>query len=425
MKRTRRGFLAVVGATSVAGCSDSSGVNYPDVADENSDNSDESTNEGTPINPDETEEDGSEEPKQIKNELLARGTRRVVADSLWFATEYKQSVQEYLEAVQKVVDKIEVEYLEVTQSAELDQSVVDQLHESGSDAANRAQEALTPHFDPQRRSRITSRTEQHTDVLDRFIDVGDIDRFLEELDRMQSSFQAIATRSFVKQAYSVNPIHNRLLYRLLYPGSTSDEDRPSVFESTQVQIGVGDEFSTFAHWPYNETSQSTDPTAIDDTYRTDQRYRPEIRARLGPVVQPADRTAELFFIFGNRPGTPQPLSEWIQQHSDAAVYVQRYPNQKTATNRLDEILAGGQTGDTEPIDPAIDETDGTDAATHWQRFYHFDATSDRYEFDTHSGVQYGYVVQAGEFILATGFTGDAWDERLGWQGRLENGWVVI
>jgi len=425
MKQTRRGFLAVVGATSVAGCSDSSGVNYPNVTDEDSDNSDELAADDTSINPNETEEDESEEAKQIKNELLARGTCRVVDDSLWFATEYRQSIRKYLEAVQKVVDEIDEAYTEVTQSAELDQSVVDRLHESGSVAANRAEEALTPHFDPQRRSRITSRTEQHTDVLDRFIDVDDIDRFLEELDRMQSSFQAIATRSFVKRAYSVNPIHNRLLYRLLSPGSASDDDRPGVFESTQIEIGVGDGFSTFAHWPYSDSSQSTHPTAIDDTYRTDQRYRPEIRARLGPVVQPADRTAELFFIFGNRPGSPQPLSEWIQQHSDAAVYIQRYPNQKTATNRLDEIIAGGQTGDTEPIDPAIDETDGTDTATNWQRFYHFDASSDRYEFDTHSGVQYGYVVQAGEFILATGFTGDAWDERLGWQGRLENGWVVI
>ena len=316
MKRTRRAFLAVVGTTSVAGCSDTSGVNYPDVADEDSD---ESTNEDTSTNSDETEENGSEEPKQIKNELLARGTRRVVADSLWFATEYRQSIKEYLEAVQNVVDEINDAYSEVTRTTELDQSVVDQLRESGSDAANRAQEALTPHFDPQRRSRISSRTEQHTDVLDRFIDVNDIDRFLEELDRMQSSFQAIATRSFVKRAYSVNPIHNRLLYRLLYPGSASDDDRPDIFESTQVEIGVGDEFSTFAHWPYSDSSQSTYSTAIDDAYRTDQRYRPEIRARLGPVVQPADRTAELFFIFGNRPGSPQPLSEWIQQHSDASI----------------------------------------------------------------------------------------------------------
>ena len=90
MKRTRRAFLAVVGTTSVAGCSDTSGVNYPDVADEDSD---ESTNEDTSTNSDETEENGSEEPKQIKNELLARGTRRVVADSLWFATEYRQSIK--------------------------------------------------------------------------------------------------------------------------------------------------------------------------------------------------------------------------------------------------------------------------------------------------------------------------------------------
>jgi hypothetical protein len=139
MKQTRRGFLAVVGATSVAGCSDSSGVNYPNVTDEDSD---ESTNEDTSTNSDETEENGSEEPKQIKNELLARGTRRVVADSLWFATEYRQSIKEYLEAVQNVVDEINDAYSEVTRTTELDQSVVDQLRESGSDAANRAQEAL-------------------------------------------------------------------------------------------------------------------------------------------------------------------------------------------------------------------------------------------------------------------------------------------
>ena len=420
MRRTRRGFLAVVGAASVAGCSDVSGVNYPDVDEEDSvDPSD-----GDPLDQDEPDQDETEDSDEIKNELLADATRRVVDDSLWFATEYRLSIREYLEAIDSVISDIDTAYTEVQESTDLTHSIVEQLNESGSIAAERAENSLTPHFDPKRRSRIIHRTERHTDVLDRFIAVDDIDRFLEELDRMRVSFQQIGTRSFVRRAFSVNPIHNRLLSRLLYPGSSDDDRRSRIFDSTQVEIGVGSDFSTFAHWPYNG-NESMYPTSIADSFRTDQRYRPEIRSRLGPVVQPTDRTAELFFIFGNRPGSPRPLSEWIQQHSDAAVYVQRYPNQTIATDRLDDILASGQMGDTEPIDPATDKTEGTEAATHWQRFYHFDTTSDRYEFDTHSGVQYGYVVQAGEFVLASGFSGDSWDERLGWQGRLENGWVAI
>ena len=423
MKRTRRGFLAVVGAASVAGCSDVSGVNYPD-ADDDPDDPTGPTDGETPVDDDPEEED-SEAPEEIKNELLARATRRVVDDSLWFATEYRLSIRDYLEAIQEVIDDIDEAHSEVTQTTELSQRLVEDLRNSGSLAADRANDALTPHFHPDRESRIIPRTEQHTDVLDRIIAVDDIDRFLEELNRMRTSFEQIATQSFVQQAYSANPIHNRLLGYLLYPGSTSDDDRSNILGSTQVEIGVGDGFSTFAHRPYDGNGQSVYPTAVADDFRTDHRYRPEIRARLGPVVQPTDRTAELFFIFGTRPGSPPALTEWIQQHSDAAVYVQRYPDQATAADRLDDILAGGQTGDTEPIDPETDKTEGPEEATHWQRFYHFDISSNRYEFDIHSGVQYGYVVQAGEFILATGFNGDVWDERLGWQGRLENGWVVI
>jgi len=37
----------------------------------------------------------------------------------------------------------------------------------------------------------------------------------------------------------------------------------------------------------------------------------------------------------------------------------------------------------------------------------------------------GYVVQAGEFVVAAGFSGDAWEERTGWQGQLANGWAVV
>jgi len=141
--------------------------------------------------------------------------------------------------------------------------------------------------------------------------------------------------------------------------------------------------------------------------------------------------------------------------------VQRYPDASTANDRLD---AGGRaaasTEGRAPIDPdataagsdfsgdatrggrgsegggesGSDEGDGEDGEdqapiyqgpTRWHRLYHHEAGGERYGFGEHAGVQYGYVVQAGEFVVAAGFGGDAWEERTGWQGQLANGWAVV
>lgn len=92
-------------------------------------------------------------------------------------------------------------------------------------------------------------------------------------------------------------------------------------------------------------------------------------------------------------------------------------------------FSGNESSDGSPDDSSTDDgstDDGptADGPSRWYRLYHDEAEGERYGFDEHAGIQYGYVVRAGEFLLATGFSGDAWEERTGWQGRLADGWVV-
>ncbi|OYR80211.1 hypothetical protein DJ84_16000, partial [Halorubrum ezzemoulense] len=175
--------------------------------------------------------------------------------------------------------------------------------------------------------------------------------------------------------------------------------------------------------------------------------RRELRARLGPIPQSEDRTEELFVAFADRPPLGNRRRDafegWARELDGVPVHVQRYPDAETAEARLSTALDEGATEGRAPIDPEAtlagsdfsgnasaggnaSETNGesADGPTAWHRFYHREAEGERYGFDEHAGVQYGYVVRAGEFLLATGFSGDAWEERTGWHGRLRHGWVT-
>jgi len=469
MQRTRRGLLGV-GAAAVAGlsgCLGVEGVEYPDAADDDppdpGDGSDAGDGEsGEPGDGDDQPDTDDGDP--VANEALAAATRNVVDDAVWFATEYPSAVETYRAAVREFVAEIDAVRDAADASDAVTSEMADRLDEAGRAAAETAAGALEPYFHP--RSRIVSRAERHVEKLRTFAPRGDVDRFLEELSRMRRGFAAVGTATYVDEAFSREPIHNRLLRRLLEPLPADDDERRRIRGGAFVELGLASRgFSAFAHEPYDD--EEHDRSRIPEIYGSafEAARREELRARLGPIPRSEDRTEELFVAFaarpeaGNRPS--QTFEGWARELDGVPVYIQRYPDAATAGDRLDEALAAASTEGRAPIDPdataagsdfagnateagsAADGADGADGddgddgadgtdpeptyrgPTRWHRLYHHEAEGERYGFDEHAGVQYGYVVQAGEFVLATGFSGDAWEERTGWQNRLADGWVVV
>ncbi|WP_128905417.1 hypothetical protein [Halorubrum amylolyticum] len=474
MQRTRRGLLGV-GAAAVAGisgCLGVEGVEYPDAAAEDPPNADDGGDgddaddggDGDDADDGEEQADG-DGPESVATEALATATREVVDDAVWFAVEYPSAVETYRNAIRGLVSEVDA----VRDAADADGAatveMADRLDEAGRAAADTAADALEPHFSP--RSRIVSRTERHVEKLRTFAPRSDVDRFLEELSRMRDGFAAVATATYIREAFSRDPIHNRLLDRLLAPLPEGDAERRRARGGTLVEVALASRgFSAFAHEPYDEEAHDRDrtPRIYGSAFGTDRRE--ELRARLGPVTRPRDRTEELFVAFaarpdaGNRPS--RTFAGWAHELDGTPLYVQRYPDAATASDRLDAVLDAASTEGRAPIDPdataagsdfsgnaTSSDGDGgaeteTEAETEaeakaeaeaeaaageggpirWHRLYHHEAEGERYGFDEHAGVQYGYVVRAGEFVLATGFSGDAWEERTGWQGRLVEGWAV-
>ncbi|EMA66992.1 hypothetical protein C461_09547 [Halorubrum aidingense JCM 13560] len=461
MQRTRRGLLgAGVAAVGFAGCLGVDGVEYPDEADDDPPSADPEAPDGdgssdtSDGDSDDSVTDQDDDLGPHANEALAAATRAVVDDAVWFATEYPDAVASYRAAVRDVVAEIDAVRAAVDAEDAVAASMADRLAAAGRGAADRAADALEPHFRP--RARIVSRTDRHVEPLRRFGRRGDVDRFLESLSRMRSAFAGLATATYTDEAFSRDPVHNRLLDRLLAPFPEDGDRRSDARDTLFVELAVPTRgFATFAHRPYD--TDRYDRSRIPRIYGTavGADRREELRARLGPIPRPGDRTEEVFAAFASRPpagASPRETFEgWAHELDGTPVYVQRYPDSETAARRLTTVLDEAETEGRAPIDPRAtaagsnlsgsaggggdgdngadggDDGDGDDGSagpTRWHRLYHHEATGERYGFDEHAGVQYGYVVQAGEFLLAAGFSGDAWEERAGWQRRLADGWVV-
>jgi hypothetical protein len=449
MERTRRTLLGVGAAlVGTAGCLGVEGVEYPDAspgADAPGDGTDPDGDPPGDGPPDDPPEQTDGDPP-VTNAALADATRAVVDDAVWFATEYPDAVATYRDAVADAVSTVRSVRETVDEEAEITAEQVDAVAAAGETAADRAVEALEPHFSPG--PRIRARVDRHVDVLREFAPRGDVDRALEELDRMRTGLASIGTTTYVEEAFSRNPVHNRLFRRLLAPLPPDDPERGRVTTGTLVELAVASrDFSTFAHRPYDRDGVDRDriPRIYGDAFASERQR--ELRARLGPIPQPEDRVEELFVAFADRPPLGDRRREafegWARELDGVPVHVQRYPDAETAAARLSAALDEGATEGRAPIDPEAtlagsdfdgnasteegdSDTDGeaADGPTAWHRFYHREAEGERYAFDEHAGVQYGYLVRAGEFLLATGFSGDAWEERTGWHGRLRHGWVT-
>jgi hypothetical protein len=417
VQRTRRDLLAGVGvAAGFAGCLGVDGVTYPDEPDSGDGDAD---GGGEPDGSDGDGSDGGDGGDPGPNPALAAATRGVVGDALWFATSYEAAVRVYREAAADVLTEVDAVRESVREATDPTVEMAERLEAAGYDAAERAATALEPHFYPA--GLLRSRTDRHVPVLDRFARRNDADRFTEELERMRLSFFQIRTPIYVDRRFSRDPIHNRLLDRLA-PG---DPDEVVV----ELAVPERRRFATLAHRPYSdgdgddEGDETYPPTFTDDALPAERRE--SLRERLGPAARSDGRTAELFFTFADRPEPADRRRDAFRgppsELDGAPLHVQRYADAETASDRLDAALAAGATEGREPISPA---TEAADDAIEWHRYYHREAGSDRTDLDEFAGVQYGYLLQAGEFVLATGFSGDAWEERPRWQGRLPDAWVT-
>jgi hypothetical protein len=404
-------------------------VEYPDA---NSDDGPPAIDDGSDGGGDDAGDDTDDEQvgdsEPVVNEALAAATRDVADELVWFATEYPDAMATFRAAMEDLLAVIDDVRETADEDAAVTVSMVDRLDDAVLDAAERAAEALEPHFRPT--ARIRGRARTHIETLRTVAPRNDVDRFLEEVDRLRSQFAGMDSRTYVASEFSRNPIHNRLLDRLLYPLPTDDEDREDVRESAFVELALTSRgFDTLAYEPHEDGQR---PRIYGTPFPSDRRQ--ELRARLGPIPRSANRTEELFVAFATRPEAT--FAGWPYELDGTPLYVQRYPDASTARDRLEGILDDAPTEGRAPIDPdaggsgsGSGDEGGTDdgsagPATRWHRLYHDEARGERYGYDEHAGVQYGYVVQAGEFVLATGFSGDAWEERAGWQGRLADGWVM-
>ena len=454
MQRTRRTLLGVGAAlVGTAGCLGAGGVEYPDAPESvgapgDADASGDDPPEDGP--PDESPDTDDEAPP--RNPALAAATRDVVDDAVWFATEYPDAVAAYRDAIAEAVSTVRSIRTAIDEEATVTSEQVDAVATATETAIDRAADALEPHFSPE--PRIRARTDRHLETLRTVAPRDDVDRVLEELDRLRAQLASVGTDTYVEAEFSRDPIHNRLFRRLLAPLPTEKREQNRVLSGTLVELAVASrEFATFAHRPYDrdEFARDRTPRIYGGAFDADRRR--ELRARLGPIPQSADRVEELFVAFaprppaGNRPRNT--FRGWARELDGVPVHVQRYPDPETAGKRLSNALDAGSTEGRAPIDPeatlagsdfdanSTDSTNDTAAnatgadgetvgpgPTVWRRFYHDEATGERYGYDEHAGVQYGYVVRAGEFLLATGFSGDAWEERTGWHGSLRHGWVT-
>ena len=401
MQRTRRELLAVGAvAAGFSGCLSAEGVRYPDAL------------------PAETEPDGSDGSAQpsddepsVPHAELADATRDVITDTVWFAASYRSAIETYREATADILTAVASIRDQIRDPSDPTPEMAARLETVGSAAADRAAAALEPHFYPRRL--ITSRIDGHLPALSRSARRNDADRFVEELDRVSRTVSQIRTPLYIGGTFSRDPIHNRLLDRLV-PGDAAE---------VLVELAVpARRFTTMAHRPYSDDDRF--PPEFTEAPLVPSR-RDELRTRVGPVAQSSARVREAFYTFAPRPSAADRAAAAFSgspgELDVVPVYVQQYPDADAAHDSLATVLEAGETDGREPLLPA---TEAADDAARWLRYYHQEARSDRTGLDEFPGVQYGYLLQAGEFLLATGFSGDAWEERPRWQGRLADAWVT-
>lgn len=388
MNSTRRRLLAAgagLAGVSSAGClGDGSGVEYPTAtgdADGEGETRAETAADGTP---------NERVSVAVENEELAAVTTDVLDEVNWFATRYPEAIETYVAATTRIVETIIDTRERIAAAGETDPEWVDALAETTAEEIPAASDPLEPHFSPE--PFLDKTANRHLEKVRTFVGRGDTPRVVEELERMESSFRSLSSRTAATTRHPRDPISNRLRSWL-----AADPSDPAVFGLRYPT----EEFTGFA---YDQTDVDLEETASmqlrGDPVSGDRRAI--VDDRLGPVRQSTDRVDELYVSIVRWPTSP------FDGHPDElggqVVYVQRYVDPEAAAAAIDRVAAAGAT---EGRDDAV-------GSTPWYRYY----------FPHGNGVMYGYVGRAGATLVAFGFSGTAWEERVSWRGPLVDCWLA-
>lgn len=386
MNPTRRRLLAagagLVGVSSAGCLGGGSGVEYPAASGTGAADGDTAAAaDGTP---------NERVPAGANNEELTAVTANILDEVNWFATSYPDAIDTYVEATSRIVETIIDTRERIEAAGETDPEWIDALAETAEAEIPTASDPLEPHFSPE--AFLEKEANRHLEVVRRFVGRGDTSRVIEELERMETTFRSLSSRKAATTRHPRDPINNRLRNWL-----AADPTDPVVFGLRYPT----EEFAGLAYDP--------DDVELDDTASMELRGDPvsgERRRtaddRLGPVKQSADRTDELYVSVARWPTRP------FEGHPDRLggqiVYLQRYADAEAATAALDRTVAAG----------ATEGRDDVVGSTAWHRYY----------FPYGNGVMYGYVVRAGDVLIAFGFSGTAWEERVSWRGPLVDCWLA-
>jgi hypothetical protein len=359
----------------------------------------EAVDRGPPVDERDTDTDGASAARQdtatetetatatatpAPNRALTERTRNVVEEIAWFGTQYPTAMKRMQRAM-ATIEKEAKRYHETKSNVTVPQART--LRRFVEEQVAVVEDALAPHFGLH--NRIRKRTESHTGTILRFARRGDTDRVHEELVRLANYANGFKTDLFVEESLPRQPITN-ILIRYSRAGPY-DPDAPLLFQVRDVDSG----FDAYGYETHPEgSSQYT-------------LYRPAVSAAderhvlraYEPIRVSRNRTRETIVSFTQGvPERPRPFGSFAPEVGlDRTVYVQRYSSDRAA--RAAATLALGRVG----VDEFSDQPSVV-GDSQWSRVF--------YQYD--GDVLYTYLTRAGPFILTTGATRTAWEERVGW-----------
>lgn len=314
------------------------------------------------------------------NAALAADTARVFEGVVWFATAYSDAVRDYQDAVDRVLGVVG----QLRRASDVDENDLRRLESSVAALATVVRNRLQPRF-PGLDGRLADPENAYVRTVRRFARRGDWDRTRTELDRMHGFYLGKSTDGYVEDAFSASPIHGALLDYL----TADDAPGPALFE-------VGYPPRRYGAFAY----------AGEDRHPRDDPLGAPERNDLGALFAAVDVEAgRRDYVYANPAVLPNSFRyRSTERLRSFPVHVQRFVDDRAAANAVVSILDG----------PAVQEGTERLAGTEWRRLYFY-----------HEGdIVYAYLARAGPFLVTTGTSETAWEEREeAWSAPLERSWL--
>jgi hypothetical protein len=304
---------------------------------------------------------------------LATGVRLVYDEIRWFARDYWGAVETYQAALRSAAGVVEDVHDRMDPG--LTGSSLATLRQSGDRAIQVARGHLGAHFAVD--TQLADNVQYHLGVVEKFTRRGDHDRVGEELVRLRSRYEGMASEPYRERAMSRDPVQNRLYTRL-----RGDQEPPVAFGFRYPAGGYA------ARSYAGEVQQVVGRPVTGD----DRAVFEDCMAALAS----SDRVDALYvrpYVYEAGGGDDDPTvpRRWGNLRSEP-VYVQRFADASAAGAAVESLLG----------DRLTPEGRYRLGADDWRRVYW-----------RHGGdVVYGFLVQAGEFVLATAPSEVAWEERV-------------